>query len=180
MRVAYQGEPGAYGEEAAMMECGPAATLLPLPTFMDVVHAVMSGVTERAVLPVENSIIGIVHDGAAAAATPGLNILHKVEVPVSHCLLARPGVTLDQIAQALSHQAALLQCTAFFDTHPHIVATPWYDTAGAAKHVAHAHQPGLAAIASRRAGLRYGLEVLMTDIQDREDNVTRFVVVSSR
>jgi len=180
MRIAYQGEPGAYGEEAALLEGGVNGTLLPLPSFMDVVDAVMNGVTDRAVLPVENSIIGVVSEGAAAAATPGLHILRRVDVPVSHCLLVKPGTTIDQIAHALSHRAALLQCTAFFAAYPHIRPRAWYDTAGAAKYVGDTNEAGFAAIASERAGLRYGLEPLMKDIQDRQDNVTRFVVVSSR
>lgn len=177
MRIAYQGEPGAFGEEAALLDCGPGATLLPMRTFMDVVTAVITGGTDRAVLPVENSIIGVVHDGAAAAATPGLAILRRVEVPVQQCLLVKPGTSIASITRAISHHAALDQCTTFFGTHPHIAAVEWYDTAGAAKHVAESTDHTIAAIASRRAGIHYGLEVALENIQDRQDNVTRFVVI---
>jgi prephenate dehydratase len=179
MRIAYQGEPGAFGEMAARIDGGRSAVLLPMYTFEDVVTAVMAGEVERGILPVANSIIGTVPAGAAAAATPGLSVLRRVEVPVQQCLMALPGTTIETITRVISHPAALGQCHRFFTAHPHVTPTEWYDTAGAAKHVASHNDLRIAAIASRRAAEHYGLQVLAADIQDRQDNVTEFVVVES-
>lgn len=178
MRVAYQGEPGAFGEEAALLDAGHHAVLLPMYTFEEVVSAVMEGAADHGILPVSNSIIGPVRPGAAAAATPGLAVLRRIALPVRQCLLAQPGTRIAQIERVISHPAALSQCSTFLAGQPHITAVEWYDTAGAAKHVATDGDTRTAAIASRRAAERYGLQILAMDIQDRHDNITEFVVIS--
>ena len=180
IRVAYQGEPGAFGEVAARMYAGGNAVLLPMYTFDEVVGAVMNGSVDRGILPVSNSIIGTVPAGAAAAATPGLNELQRVRVPVEQCLMALPGASAESITRVISHPAALGQCGSFFGAHPHMRAVEWYDTAGAAKHVASQADRTIGAIASRRAAEHYGLEVLASNIQDRQDNETEFVVVEAQ
>ena len=177
MRIAYQGEPGAFGEEAARMHGGNNPLLLPMHSFEDVVTAVMDGLVDQGVLPVANSIIGTVRAGAAAAATPGLTVLRSVVVQVEQCLLAKPGTAIETISRVYSHPAALDQCRNLFTAHPHMTPVEWYDTAGAAKHVAASDDVTIAAIASRRAAEHYGLQILDVGIQDQEDNATEFVVV---
>ena len=176
-RVAFQGEPGAFSEEAAIQCCGRDVLLLPRRTFVDVVQSVLTGTAERGVLPLENSLIGEVAAANEAAADPGLDIERELWLPIHHYLMARPETSFDDVRQVLSHPAALAQCTSFFAGHPELQAVEWYDTAGAAKHVATSKDGGLAAIASRRAAERYKLRLLAEDIQDRADNRTRFVVV---
>ena len=177
MRIAYQGEPGAFGEMAARIDGGAAAELLPMYTFEDVVTAVLAGRVDRGILPIANSIIGTVPGGAAAAATTGVRVLRRIAVPVEQCLMALPGATVETITRVYSHPAALGQCNQLFGAHPHMKPTEWYDTAGAARHVAAGNDRTIAAIASRRAAEHYGLEILASNIQDSQDNVTTFVVV---
>ncbi|MGQ0562170.1 MAG: prephenate dehydratase domain-containing protein [Gemmatimonadota bacterium] len=177
-RVAFQGEPGAYSEEAALLCCGRDALLVPQHSFVDVVNAVLAGGATQGILPVENSIIGPVTAATAVLAAPRLSISSELTLPILHCLLGVRGATIESVTRVFSHPAALGQCARFFETHPQLEAVTWYDTAGAAKHVASLADSTLAAIASRRAAERYGLDVLSDDIQDRTDNWTRFVVVT--
>lgn len=175
--VAFQGEPGAFSEEAAIKCCGRNVLLVPRRSFQDVVDAVLTGGAVQGILPVENSIIGQVAAASEAAATPGIEVVNELVMPIHHCLLALRGAQLADVRKVLSQPAALAQCVAFFESHPHMEAIDYYDTAGAAKQVAALKDPKVAAIASRRAGERYKLTVLADDIQDSADNTTRFVVV---
>lgn len=176
-RVAFQGEPGAFSEEAALQCCGRNALLLPRRTFNDVVKSVLAGTAERGILPVENSLIGTVAGASTAADASGLHVERDIWLPIRHFLLARNGVALADLRRVLSHPAALAQCTAFFAQHPQIEAVEFYDTAGAAKHVANSKDTDVAAIASRRAADRYKLNILAENIQDDDDNRTKFIVV---
>jgi prephenate dehydratase len=184
-RVAFQGEPGAYGDEAIARHWGGAAVATPVWSFDDVVDAVSTGATERGVLPCWNSVVGAVHGGCDAlerARELGLAIVAEIEVPVHHQLLANPGTSLDEIIVVASHPVALAQCRRFLAAHPLIMPCPVYDTAGAARDLARDlardRTHGHAAIASRSAGERYGLVVLAADIQDVAHNVTRFAVIA--
>lgn len=176
-RIAFQGEPGAFSEEAAVQCCGRHALLVPRRTFDDVVKSVLTGTAERGILPVENSLIGTVAGASAAARTAGLHVERDLWLPIRHFLMARSGVALEDVRRVLSHPAALAQCTAFFAQHPAIEPVEFYDTAGAAKHVANSKETDIAAIASRRAADRYKLNILAENIQDDDGNRTKFVVI---
>jgi prephenate dehydratase len=178
--VAFQGELGAFSEEAARICCGEDAQPLPLHTFVDVVNAVRSGAADAGVLPLENSLIGRISAANEAFAGTDLKIVREVSLPIHHCLLAKSGATLESVHKALSHPAALGQCTAFFKTHPDITPEEFYDTAGAAKHVAGVDDTTIAAIASKRAAQQYGLAILAENIEDRPDNRTRFAMFLCR
>lgn len=180
MKVAFQGEVGAYSEEAAATLCGPDTIMVPCKSFIDVVTAVVDGHAERGVLPVDNSIIGRVVAGADAAANVGLKLVDKLPMPIHHCLLAPRGATLAGIERVLSHPAALAQCTKFFAEHPGIEIIEWFDTAGAARDVALSRDQATAAIASKRAAQRYQLDVLLENLEDDPDNSTVFVLVSKK
>lgn len=176
-RVAFQGEPGAFSEEAAVQCCGKDALLLPRRSFNDVIHAILTGTAERGVLPVENSLIGTVAGAQEAVEAEGLAFEKELWLPIHHCLMTRKDIELDAVTRVLSHPAALAQCANFFAQHPHMAPVEYYDTAGAAKHVATFKEPDVAAIASRRAADRYKLRILLENIEDRSDNRTRFVVL---
>ena len=176
-RVAFQGELGAYSEEAATALCGEDLEFVPCRGFIDVVTAVVDGHADRGVLPVENSIIGRVIAGADAAATVGLRVVQKITLPIHHCLLAPRGAVVDGLVRVLSHPAALAQCARFLRAHPRIEIIEWYDTAGAARDVALSADLGTAAIASRRAAQRYQLDVLLEGVEDDTGNSTSFVLV---
>jgi prephenate dehydratase len=149
--VAYQGLPGAFGEEAIIGYFGPAAvTPVPMPTFSAVCHAVESGEVGAGVLPLENSVAGTVGDALDALADGALRVIGELVLPVRHHLLALPGVQLDQVERVTSHWQALAQCERFLAMGRWTVL-PAADTAGAARDLAEEGDRTTAAIASERA-----------------------------
>ena len=171
-RVGYQGEPGAYSEEAALAVL-PNATTVGFPTFTRVFDALESREVDAAVLPVENSLGGIVQEvNDLMWERSGVRISGEVVHPVRHCLLGRG----EPVVRALSHPQALLQCRRFLEAR-NIQAVTFHDTAGAARAVAEGMVMGSAAIASSAAARRYGLKILAEGIQDDDSNQTRFVIV---
>ena len=189
VRVAYQGEPGAFGEEAVATRWGARAESVPVATFDDVVAAVRAGRVAYGLLPVENSIAGPVTVALAALDAAGglatsrhagaVRAVDEVRLPIRQCLLALPGATLDDLDTVESHPVALAQCARFLQHRPWLRARAVHDTAGAARLVAESGDRRRGAIASRQAAMRHGLAVLLAGVQDRADNVTRFLVVTA-
>jgi prephenate dehydratase len=175
-RVAYQGEPGAFGEEAVIGWFGDTVTPVPVPTFSAVCATVESGATDAGVLPLENSLAGTVGDALDALANGSLRVIGEVLLPIRHQLLTLPGVALEDVARVSSHWQALAQCERFLSGRPWSVV-PAADTAGAARELAASGDRTSAAIASRTAGERYGLTVGAADIQDSDHNMTRFAIL---
>jgi len=172
VRVAYQGEPGAYSDEA-VSALFPEAEAVGFATFRLTFDALAMGAVDMAVLPVENSSAGIVQEVSDLLwELPGLRVVREHIHPVRHCLLGWPGT----VERALSHPQALAQCDRYLHSRQ-IRSVAFHDTAGAARAVAEQRQPGTAAIASKAAAARYGLYVLAESIQDDLENRTRFVVV---
>ena len=176
MRVAYQGTEGAYSEEAAL-KFAPGATPIGFPTFHQVFEAVQRVEADRGVVPVENAVAGSINQTYDLLLQSDLHVVGEVILKVSHCLLAPKGTRLEDVREVVSHPQALAQCDGFIARH-RLKATPAFDTAGAARMVAENPRPGLAAIASRRAASRYGLEVLACGIEDFNFNYTRFFVLA--
>jgi len=171
-RVGYQGEPGAYSEEASMAVL-PKATTVGFATFSRVFDALALREVDAAVLPVENSLGGIVQEvNDLLWERDGLRISAEIIHPIRHCLLGRG----EPVVRALSHPQALLQCRKFLEARK-IQAVTFHDTAAAARAVAEGMVVGSAAIASAAAGRRYGLKVIAEGIQDDASNQTRFVLV---
>jgi prephenate dehydratase len=178
IRVAFQGEAGAYGEEAIFRWFGPdAAEPAAMPTFSSVCDAVASGSADAGVLPLENSLAGTVGDALDALAAGSLEVVGEVLQPIHHHLLLLPGADLSDIARVTSHWQALSQCERFLSRHAWTIV-PAADTAGAARQLAADRDPHTAAIASDRAAARYGLRIAARDIQDAGENVTRFAVIA--
>ncbi|MDH3423372.1 MAG: hypothetical protein OEN00_10310 [Gemmatimonadota bacterium] len=175
-RVGFQGALGAFSEEA-VRALVPDAEPVPHATFEAVVRAVESGQVQAGVVPVENTLAGAVAEAYEALVAGDVTAVGEVAIPIRHCLLGLEGASTERVREARSHPVALSQCRGFFAEHPEIRAQAVYDTAGAAEEVAAMGDPSLAAIASRRAGDRYGLEVLQADLQDRDDNQTRFYLI---
>ncbi|HET9370464.1 MAG TPA: prephenate dehydratase domain-containing protein [Vicinamibacterales bacterium] len=174
---AYQGAPGAFSEDAAAALVGPGSALLPYRTLRDVFAALASGAVTRAVVPLENSLAGPVPGCAELLAEHRVRILAERVHPIQQTLIAAPGVTLDRIRRVRSHPMAIAQCTRFFAAHPDVIAEPTFDTAGAVDEIVRRGWTDAAAIANRRAAEVYGAAVLVDDVQDRDDNVTRFVLI---
>src|SRR4051795_134037 len=150
MRIAYQGEPGAYSEAAALA-FDPTATPVPCRSFEDVFKAVQDGTAPRGILPMENSIGGSIHRNFDLLVEHELPIVGEVEVPVVHHLLALPGRTLAEVKRIYSHPQALAQCDRFLRTLAGVEIIATYDTAGSAKMIAEQQLQDAAAVASARA-----------------------------
>ena len=179
-RVAYQGEPGAYSEEAAAGFFGEAVHSRGLPWFNDVFRALAEGTADYAMLPIENSSTGSIRQVYDLLAQYDFSLVGEWQVKVEHCLAALPGVSMEDIETVYSHEQGLMQCDKFLDEHPAWDRIPALDTAGSAKQVRESGDRTAAAICSRRAAELYGLEVLACPINHNSANFTRFVVVSPR
>ena len=175
-RIAFQGEPGAYSHQACR-QARPGMDALPCRTFEDVIEAVRSGDADLAMLPVENSTYGRVADIHHLLPESGLRIIDEAFVRVHISLLAVPGTSLDQVRKAMSHTVLLGQCRSFMRQHG-IHGVTGADTAGSAKLVAEKADPAMAALAAPLAGEIYGLDRLADCIEDRDNNTTRFLVMS--
>ncbi|HEX8054929.1 MAG TPA: prephenate dehydratase [Thermoleophilaceae bacterium] len=179
MRVAFLGPAGTYTEEA-LRHSAPAGTEfeeVPYATVYETVMAVQSGAAERAVVPIENSLEGSVTAtlDALAGEADRVRILAEVVRPVSHCLVARGGVEVEAVERVLSHPQALAQCSELLRgrlAHAEPASAP--STADAVRTVAEGSEPW-AAIGTRLAAEMYGCEVLAEGVEDRSDNLTRFV-----
>jgi prephenate dehydratase len=179
MRIAYQGEPGAFSEAAAR-RVDAGAQLVPCRSFEEVFDAVEAGPAGYGVVPIENSIGGSIHRNYDLLLSHELPIVGEVELPVIHHLLALPGATLAGLKRVYSHPQGLAQCERFLRSLKGVEVVATYDTAGSAKMVADAGAIDAAAIASARAGDVFGLTPLASSIQDFDDNVTRFLVIGRR
>ena len=177
MRIAFQGEPGAYSEAAAL-RFSDHADVVPCESFEDVFAAVASGKATHGILPVENSIGGSIHRNFDLLLEHDLPIVGEVTLPITHNLMALPGTRLEDVRRILSHPQALAQCERFLRSMSGVSVEATYDTAGSAKLVKEKHLVGAGAIASERAAQVFGLEILQSEIQDFSDNITRFLVVS--
>jgi prephenate dehydratase len=143
-----------------------------------VARLVAVGAADAGVLPIENTLAGSVPASYdAILAEPAIHATGELVIPIHHCVMGVPGSSLATIRTVESHPIALAQCAAWFARHPQIDARAAYDTAGAARDVAHAADCARAALASRVAARRYGLQILEENVEDRHDNQTRFVVL---
>jgi len=175
VRLAYQGEPGAYSEAAARL-FSPHADTLPCKTFDEVFEAVLQKRATHGVVPMENSIGGTIHRNYDLLVDHEIPITGEVELDVVHCLQALPGTKLDDVKTVYSHPQALAQCEQYLKQLG-VAVEAVYDTAGGAKLVSEQKLKNAAALASRRAAEVFGLEVLQEAVQDFEYNITRFFVI---
>jgi prephenate dehydratase len=174
-RIAFQGEMGA-NSHIACRDTHPELEPLPCATFEDVFAATAGGEAELAMIPVENSIAGRVADIHHLLPASPLLIVEEHFMPIRFQLMGLRGARLDAIRSARSHIMGLGQCREFLRRH-RIQAQATADTAGAAREVAEAGDPSIAAIAPRLAAEVYGLDVLAENIEDAAHNTTRFVIM---
>jgi prephenate dehydratase len=178
MKVAYQGEPGAYSERA-VQSLFPDAEPLPCGSVRLVFSRVTSGEADFGVVPLENSQAGSVNETYELLLhTNLLRLVGEAVVRVDHALLGRPGARLEEIRRARSHWQALAQCEEFLASM-RIEPVPVHDTAGAARMIAESGSAEDAAIASVEAGTRFGLAVLAERIQTEKENFTKFAVIGA-
>lgn len=177
LRVAYQGEPGAYSEDAVVSHFGESAERIPCLDFRDAFEAVDTGKATHAVLPVENSIEGTVAPVNDLLLEHDLAVTAETLVSVDHCLIGNRGSSLRNLRSVYSHPQALGQCRRYLARHPEWRQIPSYDTAGSVKMIRERGRKDEAAIASRRSARLYDMKVLAEDLQTEPANVTRFFVL---
>jgi prephenate dehydratase len=175
VRLAYQGEPGAYSEAAARLY-SPHADTLPCKSFEEVFEAVLQKRATHGIVPMENSIGGTIHQNYDLLVDHEIPITGEVELDVVHCLQALPGTRLEDVKTVYSHPQALAQCEKYLKGLG-VTVEAVYDTAGGAKLVAEQNLQNAAALASRRAAEVFGLDVLQEAVQDFAYNITRFFII---
>lgn len=177
MRVAFQGEPGAFSEAAAIQLLGPAITTVPRATFDSAFRAISEGQADALLAPVENSLAGSVVRVYDLLLGSNLTIVAETILPIEHHLIGCPGASLEALRSVASHPMALAQCEQFFVAHPNLRRIPAEDTAGSVREVLAKGDKSAAAIAGRRAAEIYGGIILASNIQDNSENFTRFVLL---
>jgi prephenate dehydratase len=176
MRIAIQGEPGAFSHEAALAMV-PEAVIEPCAVSADVFQALTQATVDAAVIPIENSLAGSVLEHFDLLLQHNVRVVRESLLRIRHNLIAVPGTQLADIERVYSHPVALAQCRRFFAEHSSMRSMAFYDTAGSVKHIMQENDVHTAAIASRAAAHYYGAQILQSGIEDNPENYTRFFLV---
>lgn len=178
-RVAFQGERGAFSEEAALKMLGHEIELVPRKTFADLFKSFENHLADYLLAPIENSIAGVVQPSVDLLRSTALVIINEIEIKIEQHLIGCPGASFETIETVQSHPVALAQCSRFFETNPQLKSLIADDTAGSVAEVIRLGDPKRAAIAGERAAELYGGEIIRRNIQDHTENYTRFVLLSA-
>jgi prephenate dehydratase len=176
-RVAFQGERGAFSEEAAVKLLGEGVGLVPRRTFDDLFSAVDEHAADAVLAPIENTLAGSVHQSYDLLLKTRLQITGEVVVPIAHNLIGIPGSSIEALATVESHPVALAQCEEFFRMYPHIKRIAKDDTAGSVREIMDQRDPTRGAIAGSRAAAIYGAQILREHLEDHRENYTRFLLL---
>ncbi|MBI4457298.1 MAG: prephenate dehydratase [Acidobacteria bacterium] len=174
MKVAIQGERGSFSEQAAHKLLAAEINLVCCASFEDLFTVVKNGKAQAGVVPIENTLAGSIHRNYDLLLESGLEITAETNLRIEHCLIGTRGARLEDIRTVLSHPVALDQCRRFFKRHRHIIARQTYDTAGAVQNVLRDGDPRVAAIAGLAAAKFFHGKVLAKNIEDNQENFTRF------
>jgi prephenate dehydratase len=177
MRVAFQGERGAFSEAAAVQLLGDEIHTVPRGTFDTTFRAITEGAADALLVPVENTLAGSVVRVYDLLLESPLEICGETILPIEHHLMGCPGAKLEDIRSVASHPMALAQCERFFATHTTLRRSPAEDTAGSVREMMERGDRSGASIAGRRASTHYGAVILQEGIQDNSENFTRFVLL---
>jgi len=176
-RAGFQGEAGAFSQEAARRLLGERAAATPFQRFDEVFRALANKKTDAAVIPIENTLAGSVHENYDHLLEYDVRIVAETNVRIVHNLIVRPGVRFRDIRRVYSHPVALNQCLNFLAANPEIERVPYYDTAGSVKTIVNDGLTDAAAIASSIAASIYGARILRRSIEDDRHNYTRFFLL---
>ena len=179
-RIAFQGEHGAFSEEAAIKLLGERIELVPRPTFEALFTSLDDGLADYFLVPIENTLAGTVQEACDLLRDRALSICGDVFLPITQNLIGCPGASFAGLEAVESHPIALAQCGRFFAEHPWIKRIVSQDTAGSVARVVQRGDPGQAAIAGRRAAEFYGGIILREHLEDSRENYTRFVLVADQ
>lgn len=177
-KIAFQGEHGAFSEDAARQLLGSTVETIPCRSFEEMFQAVSSGDADAAAAPIENSLAGSVHKNYDLLMEHDLTIIGETNVRIVHHLIAPRGVALTQVRRVHSHPVALAQCVRFLRANPQIEVTPAYDTAGSVKMIVESNSGEDAAIAGATAASAYGAAIIAESIEDNAQNFTRFLLLA--
>jgi prephenate dehydratase len=177
-RVGFQGELGAFSQEAVRQLLGDSAQVIPFARFEEVFQALSAKRIDAAVIPIENTLHGSVHENYDHLLQYDPRIVAETNVRIVHNLIAVPGVRFKDVRRVYSHPVALNQCLDFFAAYPRIEKIPFYDTAGSVKMVMEKGLKDAAAIASSVAASIYGATILRRSIEDDRRNFTRFFLLN--
>ena len=177
MKVAFQGETGAYSEMAVYKFFGSKAEPVPCGDFREVFESVKNNLVPAGIVPIENSIEGSVNQNYDLFLNYNLKVCGEVAVKLAHVLIANPKTKIEDIKTVYSHPQALAQCRLYLEKQKWEII-PAYDTAGAVKLLKEKDLPNAAAIASEKAADLYGMKILARDIADNLSNYTRFLVLA--
>ncbi|MBV8904788.1 MAG: prephenate dehydratase [Acidobacteriia bacterium] len=180
LSAAFQGELGAFSHAAAQKLLGERVPALPCPSFGEVFEALRARTASHAVIPIENTLHGSVHENYDHLLECDFAISGETSVRISHQLITMPGVRFSEVRQAFSHPVALNQCRGFFKKYSRIEPVPFYDTAGSVKMLRDGRPPAAAAIASETAAQIYGGVIRRRNIEDDPRNFTRFFLLSKQ
>jgi len=178
-RVAFQGERGAFSEEAAVKLLGPNITLVPRPTFASLFRSINEEAASSILAPIENSLAGFVHECFDLLLDSKLFISGEVIIPIKQCLIGCPGASFESIVTVESHPVALNQCQKFLAANPQLQRIVTEDTAGSVARILASGDLTRAAIAGRQAAERYGGVILGEHLEDSSENYTRFFLLES-
>ena len=179
LAVAFQGERGAFSENALLRYFPEGARGVPYPEFRDVFDAVLAGKVRFGIVPVENTLTGSIHQNYDLLLQyPDIRIVGEKIIRIVHHLIGLPGAALEGIRRVYSHPQALSQCALFLERFPEWEKVPFYDTAGAVGFIAREARPENAAIASLEAARAHGMKVLKEGIESNSRNYTRFVIIA--
>lgn len=178
-RVAFQGECGAFSEEAAIKLLGQDIILVPRPTFESLFSAINDDAADYILAPIENSLAGFVHACYDLLLDSDLFIAGEVIIPINHYLIGCPGAAFETIATVESHPVALDQCRKFLAANPQIRRIVTEDTAGSVARIVALGDPSRAAIAGKRAAEQYGGNILQEHVEDSSENYTRFILLTA-
>jgi prephenate dehydratase len=178
IKVAYQGERGAFSEDAARQLLGEDIVTMPCRTFEEMFDAVSTGAADAAACPIENSLAGSVHKNYDLLLEHDLTIIGETNVRIVHHLIVPRGVALSDVRRVHSHPVALAQCEKFLRANPQIEAQPAYDTAGSVKMIVEGGARDQAAIAGATAAAVYGADIIAESIEDNAKNFTRFLLLT--
>jgi prephenate dehydratase len=176
-KVAFQGEKGAFSQVAILQLMGSNVRVLPCQRFEEVFESLEARRADAAVVPIENTLHGSVHENYDHLLNFNLPIVGETNVRVAHNLIARPGIRFSDIRKVYSHPVALNQCLNFFTSNPQLERVPFYDTAGSVKMVIESSLENAAAIASSMSAEIYGGAILKQNIEDDPSNFTRFFLL---
>jgi prephenate dehydratase len=176
MKIAIQGEPGSFSHEAAMKLVADA-TIVPCAYSAEVFASLRDGKVDAAVIPIENCLAGSVLEHFDLLLTHDVKVERETLVHIRHNLIALEGVAIDEIKRVFSHPVALAQCKRFLAAHPKMESFNFYDTAGSVKQLVELRDRHAAGIASAAAAEYYGAKILEANIQDNQENYTRFFLV---